>query len=277
MLNSIEILYDLLSDVFLRLIFFIRHKIFSGNIKSKPLIRKVIPGFLVSALTDLYACEEFNKIEEFREKIYSDRRILSDRDMGAGSFFQKSERSVGDMLKTASVNRNYGRLLSGIAHYFNPGHIVELGTAAGISTMYLASGAQRSSVTTIEANKILAAIAKNNFIEANYQNISLINSDFDKYLPEIKNDEFNKLMVYIDGNHKFEPSIRYFNFFAELHAKEILIIFDDIYWSAGMVKAWRVIISDKRVNISIDLYYKGIVYINNNENIKCCHFNLNYN
>ena len=41
-----------------------------------------------------------------------------------------------------------------------------------------------------------------------------------------------------------------------------LIIVDDIYWSAGMTRAWQMIKSHPQVTLTIDLYDIGIVSIN---------------
>jgi len=42
--------------------------------------------------------------------------------------------------------------------------------------------------------------------------------------------------------------------------KESIIILDDIYWSAGMTRAWKEIIREPRISLSIDLYRMGILF-----------------
>jgi hypothetical protein len=40
-----------------------------------------------------------------------------------------------------------------------------------------------------------------------------------------------------------------------------LLVFDDISWSGGMKRAWKTIILDERVKISVDLRQIGICII----------------
>jgi hypothetical protein len=40
------------------------------------------------------------------------------------------------------------------------------------------------------------------------------------------------------------------------------IIFDDIYWSQGMKRAWRTICEDQRVQLSLDFYWFGVIFLN---------------
>jgi predicted O-methyltransferase YrrM len=53
--------------------------------------------------------------------------------------------------------------------------------------------------------------------------------------------------------------MRYFSWALKHLNKSGLIIFDDIYWSKDMTKAWREICQAKEVNISMDLFIAGIV------------------
>ena len=39
-----------------------------------------------------------------------------------------------------------------------------------------------------------------------------------------------------------------------------IIVFDDIYWSDQMEEAWKEIVNNKRVTLSIDLFKMGIVF-----------------
>ena len=52
------------------------------------------------------------------------------------------------------------------------------------------------------------------------------------------------------------------------------MIFDDIYWSKGMEEAWKVIIQDNRVSLSIDLFEFGIVFFN--QRMQKEHFIIRY-
>jgi len=47
----------------------------------------------------------------------------------------------------------------------------------------------------------------------------------------------------------------------ERAGEEAVIVLDDIYWSRGMYRAWREIISWPEVRVSIDLYEVGILLL----------------
>ena len=67
-------------------------------------------------------------------------------------------------------------------------------------------------------------------------------------------------LLYIDGNHTYEATIKYFELALTKKDENTVIIFDDIYWSAGMTKAWQEIKNKKEVLLSIDTFYFGMVF-----------------
>jgi predicted O-methyltransferase YrrM len=67
-------------------------------------------------------------------------------------------------------------------------------------------------------------------------------------------------MVFFDGNHKKEATLRYFDMcLSHIHNNSILL-FDDIHWSKGMKEAWENIRQHPSVVVSIDLFSMGIVF-----------------
>ena len=67
--------------------------------------------------------------------------------------------------------------------------------------------------------------------------------------------------VYLDGNHTEEATLRYFEIL--LQYKNITcIVFDDIYWSKGMMSAWKKICADARIELSLDFYWFGVIFLN---------------
>jgi predicted O-methyltransferase YrrM len=81
-------------------------------------------------------------------------------------------------------------------------------------------------------------------------------------------------LIYIDGNHRYEPTMEYFEY-ALAHAHEdSFIIFDDIHWSDGMEKAWNAIKSSPKISVSIDLFQFGIICKKSTQRKQ--HFTLKY-
>ncbi len=67
-------------------------------------------------------------------------------------------------------------------------------------------------------------------------------------------------LIYFDGNHQKEPTLKYFNQLLPLAHNDSVFIFDDIHWSNGMEEAWEAIKAHPQVRISIDSFYWGIVF-----------------
>ena len=81
-------------------------------------------------------------------------------------------------------------------------------------------------------------------------------------------------MIFFDANHKKEPTISYFNMCMDKIGKKALFIFDDIYWSKEMKEAWEEICADTRIQVSIDLFSIGIVFID--PELKKKHYTIYY-
>ena len=62
-------------------------------------------------------------------------------------------------------------------------------------------------------------------------------------------------LAFIDGNHQEKPTIEYFEKILKYSHEKTIFIFDDIHWSKGMEKAWKYIIQNKKVSLSIDLFF----------------------
>ena len=66
--------------------------------------------------------------------------------------------------------------------------------------------------------------------------------------------------VFFDGNHRQEPTQRYFDWCLTKAHSHSVFVFDDIHWSEGMQEAWEIIKMDEQVTCSIDLFFLGIVF-----------------
>ena len=75
-------------------------------------------------------------------------------------------------------------------------------------------------------------------------------------------------LVFIDGNHREEPTIEYFDLVLKDASPGLILIFDDIHWSKGMEKAWSQICDDPRVTLTVDLFFLGLVFINPDFKVK---------
>lgn len=191
----------------------------------------------------------------------SDCRSIFVNDLGAGSERRgKFPRRVSAIAKTAAVPEKYGILLYNISKEFGSPLIIELGTSLGISAMYLAAASADTIVYTIEGCKETSAIARQNFGEAGFENIKVLNGSFDEMLPVIRKLNRSPGLVFIDGHHKKGPLVRYFNILADMSDRNSVIIIDDINGSREMAEAWNMIKNYDKVTVTIDIFRMGIVF-----------------
>jgi predicted O-methyltransferase YrrM len=143
-------------------------------------------------------------------------------------------------------------------NYYQPKCIIELGTSVGISSICMALANKKAVVHTIEGNKQVMEIAMEYAQSINIHSINFYHGMFDEVLPKLLLTVQTPEFVFIDGNHTYEATLKYYKYFKKYVQKGILV-FDDIYWSAEMKKAWMAIMED--AVITIDLYKLGIVVI----------------
>jgi predicted O-methyltransferase YrrM len=215
-------------------------------------------------------------IETRRKHLLQSKELVSVIDLGAGSRQNNSStRKVKDIAKSALKPVKYSDLLYKIVHYFKPEQIVEMGTSLGITTCYLAAAAQPSDIVTMEGAPTIAAIAKDSFLKLGFDNIKVMEGNFDEQLPLYLNSVSSVGLVYIDGNHKYEPTMRYFNMLLNKINLNSILIFDDIHWSKEMEQAWEEIKEHPSVRVTIDLFFIGLVFFRKEQKEKE-HFIIRY-
>jgi predicted O-methyltransferase YrrM len=191
----------------------------------------------------------------------SDRRLINVRDLGSGSEKQeKGQLKISQIARLAPVPIKYGVLLHNMAAEFGESLILELGTSLGISTMYLASSGSDLEVKTIEGSPATSEIARENFVEAGLKNIEVFTGAFDEVLPVILNGTCNPGLIFIDGNHRKEPVIKYFTQIAKIGDSKKVVIIDDINFSKEMGEAWEEIKRNENVSVTVDILRMGIVF-----------------
>jgi predicted O-methyltransferase YrrM len=203
----------------------------------------------------------YHKIEAYRRRLLTSHEKIHCRDLGAGATDKGNNvKRINAIAKRAVKPAKYGQLLFRLVNYFQPKTILELGTSLGVTTCYLSAANSGSHVITMEGCPETAAIAKENWERLGYKNISPQIGDFDELLPEtLKNIQVLDF-VFLDGNHRKQPTLDYFNKCLEKSHEKSIFVVDDIYWSEEMKEAWEEIKADARVTITIDLFFIGLVF-----------------
>jgi len=220
-------------------------------------------NFYKYILSDQTQYPEYEMIEKVRKDLLSRARFIKRVDLGARSIaFPYSQRfvRVRDIARKSSVSPKKGQLLFKLVKHYKPRTVIELGTAFGLSSMYMAMGYRNSHIYTIEGCNDTLHIATHNFSRLGLGNIEEICGNFDDRLPEILNRFETVDMVFFDGNHKQEATLRYFDECLTHIQNNTIFVFDDIYWSKGMKSAWENIRQHPSVKVSIDLFAIGVVF-----------------
>ena len=213
----------------------------------------------------------FEHLNQIRSKLLKSRETISVRDMGAGS---NAIRKVSDIARYSLASPKYAALLFRLCVYFQPKNVLELGTSLGLTTLYLTSAVPKANMISIEGCENTYAYAQKMLAKSEVKNITLFNLSFDEAFKQVLNNtSFD--FVYIDGNHTYEATLRYFDLLKKNSTENTVLVFDDIYWTPGMTKAWQEIKDHPEVRLSIDLYKIGLIFFRK-ENKQKEHFCLRF-
>lgn len=217
--------------------------------------------FVENVLEDDRWFYPFREIEAVRGHMLKDNRKVKITDLGAGSqVTDKNERSISS-LATYSASRPFVcRWLFKIVNEYKPKRMLELGTSLGISSCYQAAASQNGTLVTIEGDPEVAHLAAGNFKLMQVKNIALVEGSFEEKIPQAISELGQLDYVFFDGNHRKEPTLKYFHQCLESAHEKSVFIFDDIHWSGGMEEAWEKIKTHPHVTLSIDLFFFGVVF-----------------
>jgi predicted O-methyltransferase YrrM len=222
----------------------------------------------VTKFTSRILCEsksqikELNKIEEIRKSLLKNNNKIHVTDLGSGFVIDNKIRSISSITRTSSCSIHDCRLLYCIVKNMQPLTIIELGTSFGISALTMAVAAPGSRVITIEGCPETSEIARRNFEVMNIRNISQLTGSFEDHLPGIISELEPPYLAFINGNHRFDPTIQYFDRLASKSDNQSIVIIDDIHRSHDMENAWKQISDHPKTSVSIDLFRMGIVMLN---------------
>ena len=204
----------------------------------------------------------FEVIEKQRKALLQDHNLIEIEDMGAGSRLGKTnQRKVSQIAKHAATPARFSRLLNRIINHFDYKNIVELGTSLGLNAAYLASAKEDVQLFTFEGSTSVANLAKQNLGELNCTNYQLIEGNIDNTLAQWIESAPQIDLAYIDANHRYEPTLRYFELLLPKMASSGMIVLDDIHWSKEMNDAWEALKIHPQVSLSIDLFEAGLLFL----------------
>lgn len=241
---------------------YLRYYLKASDGKGHGIHSPFIFDFVTNVLNDHRHFYAYDSIELLRTRLLADPTILDVEDFGAGSALQATnKRSIASIAKNAAKNKKLCRLLFRIVQYYKPNIILELGTSLGISSAYMAAANLNAAVVTIEGAPTIAKAAKENHEYLGLNNTRVLTGRFDDILPTVLQQLDSIDLAFIDGNHRFDPTVEYFTKVMLRTTPNSILIFDDIHWSKEMENAWEAIRHHEAVRASIDLFFIGIIFL----------------
>jgi predicted O-methyltransferase YrrM len=256
-----DIILLLMYSSFQLAIKYLQYYVSSSNGKGHGMHSPFVFHFITKVLNDKTNYPAYGQVEGLRQQLLKNNTLLDIEDMGAGSVNAKTNRrSVASVARHAAKPKKYGQLLYRMVKMYQPTNIVELGTSLGITSSYLSLAKPDAKISTLEGAGSVAAEARKNFAASGVRNISIVEGNFDNTLPSVINSSPAVDFCFVDGNHRREPTERYFQQLLPKMKNDSVLIFDDIHWSREMEQAWEMIKHHDAVKCSIDLFFIGIVF-----------------
>ena len=181
--------------------------------------------------------------------------------IGHGELEPQKKTTVGKACAMASKDRFWALLLFEVIRHLRPAACIELGTAFGISASYEAAALKLNgagALVSLEGSAFRAETARGTLNELGLDNAKVVTGRFDETLEGVLADHSPLDFAFIDGHHDGDATEKYFDLISGSCAPQAVVILDDINWSAGMRRAWRNVIRDPKVKVSIDLFMVGI-------------------
>lgn len=248
---------------------YIRYYIAASNGKGHGIHSPFVYHFVRHVFQDVSLHPNCKKLEDYRKELLRDETILTVEDFGAGSVTGlKKERKVSQLAASSLKSRKYAQLLYRMVQVYRPSHLLELGTSLGLTTAYLALANPSLKITTLEGSPAIAKRAQQTFDRFSLSQIQVVEGNFDSTLHPVLQQLERLDWVYIDGNHRKEPTLDYFEQLLKKATPQSVFIFDDIHWSAEMEAAWEQIKAHEAVRLTIDLFFIGVVFFRSEQKQK---------
>ena len=248
-----------------QLISYLRFLLRSGN--AHGLHSPFVFGLYTDVIQHDGAYAAFAPIEARRQELLASSASLTVTDFGAGSRTGAGrQRRISDIARTAAKSPALAQLLFRLVNFQKPRLVLELGTSLGLTTAYLAAADARARVLTFEGCPQTAAVARETFAALRLGHVELIEGNLDATLaPTLAALPTPIDFAFFDGNHRYEPTLRYFEQCLAHRTEHSLFVLDDIHWSADMERAWTAVQQHPAVTVTVDLFDVGLVFFRPNQ------------
>ncbi len=201
----------------------------------------------------------YQHLRTIRKNLKNDKTIVDLQGFGTAS---ARKTKIKNIANSACTKRKFAELLFRIVNHSKAQNILELGTNLGLTTLHLAKANSQAQIVTLEGEPALHAFATQLFQHEKAQNINAILGDITETLPQALQLLPTIDIAFFDANHRYAPTIEYFQKCLPHAHANTLFIFDDIHRSKEMERAWNEIKSNPKIRVTIDIFQMGIAFFN---------------
>ncbi len=229
-----------------------------------------LAAFLVEVVEDRRYFHAFGLVEQLRRYWKKQSGTVPTLSLGAPSkLSQRAQRPVKKLVAQSAIPPACGALLFRAALWTqkrlhdasSQPCILELGTNAGISTLYLHYANRNAQLHTIEGNPAVAALASQTFQVARCsQHLQQHTGLFESVLPSLLSTFEGIDLLFIDGDHTYQGTLSYLGACLPKAMPNSLFIVADIHWSEEMEQAWEAAKQLPAVTASLDMYHFGLLF-----------------
>ena len=221
-----------------------------------------VSAFIEETIEDRRRFYIFDTIRVLMERLEVNDDLVDVIDYGAGSQLGVRKQSpVNTLAGNSSISPAAGRLLFRIVRFLQPGNFLELGTCLGVSAIYQVKACPKGSMISIEGNPEIAELARKNVQALAPGRIEVKTGPFREVLPKVMATTRSVDFFHFDGDHRYQPTIEYFEQCLQISNPKSVFCISDIYWSAEMEKAWQYLKKHPKVRLSIDLFHFGLLFL----------------
>lgn len=255
---------------------YLKYKLTAANGNGHGIHSPFVYDFIKEVLNKKDQPFALQQVEQLRNSLKENDSTIKVEDFGAGSFTQKTkQRKISEIARSAAKPAKYARVLYHLVNHYSCRNIIELGTSLGISTSYMALGNSAARVITCEGSPAIAGLSREHFKQLQLNNITVLTGEFSQTLPQALKEMPSVDLFFIDGNHRLEPTVQYFNQVLPHIHNDSIVVFDDIHWSKEMETAWEQIKQHDAISETIDIFFLGIVFFRKEQKVKQ-HFTIRY-
>lgn len=210
------------------------------------------------------------EVDAVRAALAASERRVAVQDFGAGTRrtllsagAKPAERAVAEIYRRAAATPAWGRFLFRLVRALRPRRLLELGTNLGVSASHLAAALALNGegrLVSIEGDPALAEIARENLGRLRGGERALVlTGRFEERLPEVLPAHGPFDLVFLDGHHEREATLRYVERIRPHLAPGACLAFDDIEPWKDVRAAWRRIRAEHPEADAVDLGKMGLL------------------